>query len=271
MRASWAPTDTRNDTVIQSHGRPYFAAMAMALFVRVAERVRALEHHRRVEPRCRSSTCGSTRDTLCTARRTRAARECRTASALTCISAPFGRVLRVRVLVLPLPHGWSRLHDSVERRVGRSAGHFRCGRLTADRRLCTSTRPVHWHCACTTTRGDGLSAECGTFRDRSRGGSGRTARHRGSEPFARLRRWCRRTIFSSATALRAENPGAGAGLLNLKGNPGGVFSISLVPVMLQACGRNGARLSWAGVCASAALLWLTVDVRTRGDVVPFVA
>ena len=78
-------------------------------------------------------------------------------------------------------------------------------------------------------------------------------------------------FFSSATALGAENPGAAAGVLNLMGNLGGVFSIWLVPVMSQAWGWNGTLLFWAGVCVAAALLWLTVDVREHTDVAPFAA
>ena len=75
-------------------------------------------------------------------------------------------------------------------------------------------------------------------------------------------------FFSCATAISAGNPGAAAGILNLRGNLGGVLSIWLVPVMSQAWGWNGTFLFWAGVCVAAALLWLTVDVRERGDVAP---
>jgi len=75
-------------------------------------------------------------------------------------------------------------------------------------------------------------------------------------------------FFSSATSIGAGNPGAAAGILNLMGNLGGVFSIWLVPMMSRAWGWNGTLVFWAGVCIVAALLWLTVDVRERGDSTP---
>jgi MFS family permease len=67
-------------------------------------------------------------------------------------------------------------------------------------------------------------------------------------------------FFTTATAIGGESPGAAAGMLNLMGNLGGVFSIWLVPRMSDAWGWNGTLVFWSGVCLVAALLWLTVDV-----------
>lgn len=67
-------------------------------------------------------------------------------------------------------------------------------------------------------------------------------------------------FFVTATALGAANPGAAAGLLNLMGNLGGVFSIWLVPQMAEAWGWLGTLAFWSAACVVAALLWLTVPV-----------
>ena len=70
-------------------------------------------------------------------------------------------------------------------------------------------------------------------------------------------------FFTTATVIGAANPGTSAGLLNLMGNLGGVFSIWLVPRMTVAWGWNGTISFWAGVAFVAAVLWLTV--RSDGD------
>lgn len=67
-------------------------------------------------------------------------------------------------------------------------------------------------------------------------------------------------FFTTATALGTAAPGAAAGFLNLFGNLGGVLSIWLVPRMSDAWGWNGTLAFWSGVCAVAALLWLTIGV-----------
>jgi len=67
-------------------------------------------------------------------------------------------------------------------------------------------------------------------------------------------------FFVTATAFGAANPGAAAGLLNLMGNLGGVFSIWLVPQMAEAWGWLGTLAFWSAACVVAALLWLTVPV-----------
>jgi sugar phosphate permease len=67
-------------------------------------------------------------------------------------------------------------------------------------------------------------------------------------------------FFVTATAFGAANPGAAAGLLNLMGNLGGVFSIWLVPQMAEAWGWLGTLAFWSAACVIATLLWLTVPV-----------
>jgi ACS family glucarate transporter-like MFS transporter len=67
-------------------------------------------------------------------------------------------------------------------------------------------------------------------------------------------------FFVTATAIGSRHPGAAAGLLNLMGNVGGVFSIWLVPHMAAAWGWIGTLAFWSGACVIAALLWLTVHV-----------
>jgi len=67
-------------------------------------------------------------------------------------------------------------------------------------------------------------------------------------------------FFMTATAIGAEHPGAAAGILNLMGNLGGVFSIWLVPHMAAAWGWIGTLAFWSAACVIAALLWLTVRV-----------
>lgn len=71
-------------------------------------------------------------------------------------------------------------------------------------------------------------------------------------------------FFMTATALGAANPGAAAGLLNLMGNLGGVFSIWLVPQMAEAWGWIGTLTFWSAACIAAALLWLTVPADGGG-------
>lgn len=70
-------------------------------------------------------------------------------------------------------------------------------------------------------------------------------------------------FFMTATAIGEGSPGAAAGMLNLMGNLGGVLSIWLVPRMSAAWGWNGTLVFWSGACVVASLLWLTVDVDAR--------
>lgn len=67
-------------------------------------------------------------------------------------------------------------------------------------------------------------------------------------------------FFVTATAIGARSPGTAAGLLNLAGNLGGVFSIWLVPHMAAAWGWIGTLAFWSAACVVAALLWLAVRV-----------
>ena len=108
------------------------------------------------------------------------------AATLARVPAALRRLLRLRVLVLPLSDGRSWLHGAGQRRVGEPAEHRRLRVCAVDRRGSGSTRSQNRRQRRATSSGDGVSARLRDVRTDRRRGTECIPRDCGIEPVIRV-------------------------------------------------------------------------------------